>query len=324
METSYPSPANAENHHLRRWFIGALVASLILHGIAALVFHASKLERISLDAPVVERLAPRPMTMPQARIDPRAFDTEVEPAPSVEKKPPMPELLPDERPKVEALPEKVTLTPETQESIKPLMEEKPQPIGGALPKVPQPEINSEIARELDAIRDRVGAENAPKIAPSTDLSHATGEIGEAGVGAEQPGFSNLDELLSRAGPLAGEVAPVAMPGGALFEYDSTELREASLSMLSKLAELIKRNPAATFSIEGHSDSFGNPEYNQQLSEDRAEAVKAWLVDQLGIDPARIATHGYGSSKLIAPATGSREEQQINRRVEIVIRTPAQP
>jgi len=84
--------------------------------------------------------------------------------------------------------------------------------------------------------------------------------------------------------------------------------------------LIRRNPKASFRIEGHTDATGTPEYNLELSKRRAEAVKAWLVQALHIDASRIETVGFGSSKLIVPADRSIDEQQPNRRVEIVIKT----
>ncbi|MBV9130281.1 MAG: OmpA family protein, partial [Verrucomicrobia bacterium] len=61
-------------------------------------------------------------------------------------------------------------------------------------------------------------------------------------------------------------------------------------------------------------------YNLDLSQRRAETVKGWLVENMSIEPDRIQTQGYGKTRLIVPADRSVEEQQLNRRVEIVIRT----
>ena len=80
-----------------------------------------------------------------------------------------------------------------------------------------------------------------------------------------------------------------------------QLLPESVEALRKLALLVQQNPKATFSIEGHSDSFGSPEYNVRLSEKRAEAVKAWLVHTMGIQPARIQTRGFGNERPIVPA-----------------------
>ncbi len=91
-----------------------------------------------------------------------------------------------------------------------------------------------------------------------------------------------------------------------------------MGSLQKLADLMMRNPNATFIIEGHTDNFGAPDYNQGLSLARAESVKRWLVGAAGIEPERIQTRGYGLTRLLVRG-GSVEEQQLNRRVEIVIK-----
>ncbi len=95
-----------------------------------------------------------------------------------------------------------------------------------------------------------------------------------------PGFSDLESLLSQKGPL-GSGTKFKMPNNQLFEYDSAELGGSAVEQLQKVATLIKRNPKATFTLEGYTDSFGSEEYNLDLSERRAEAVKAYLVDALG-------------------------------------------
>jgi outer membrane protein OmpA-like peptidoglycan-associated protein len=146
-----------------------------------------------------------------------------------------------------------------------------------------------------------------------------------------PGFSDLDSLLSQKGPL-GSGTKLRMPDDQLFAYDSADLQPSSISQLQKLATLIKRNPKATFSVEGYTDSLGSPDYNLELSQRRADSVKQYLVDVMGINPAQIDTKGYGASKfLIAPRpvmVNSPEEQaeierqRPNRRVVIVVHTDA--
>jgi outer membrane protein OmpA-like peptidoglycan-associated protein len=146
-----------------------------------------------------------------------------------------------------------------------------------------------------------------------------------------PGFSDLDSLLSQKGPL-GSGTKLRMPDDQLFAYDSADLQPSAISQLQKLATLIKRNPKATFSVEGYTDSLGSPDYNLELSQRRADSVKQYLVDVMGINPAQIDTKGYGASKfLVAPrsvAVNSPEEQaeierqRPNRRVVIVVHTDA--
>ncbi|PYJ70856.1 MAG: hypothetical protein DME76_03960, partial [Verrucomicrobia bacterium] len=106
----------------------------------------------------------------------------------------------------------------------------------------------------------------------------------------------------------------------LFEYDSADLRSDAIAQLQKLGTLIQRNPKATFSVDGYTDSFGTFEYNLDLSQRRADSVKRYLVEAMRIDPAQIETHGYGASKFRASPNGSIEEQSPNRRVEVVVHT----
>lgn len=322
---SYYNPELEPSSGLRKWFLGALIASLVIHGILFVVFSMSKLERFDANV-TTERLVPRPFSLKQAQFDPKAFEPEPEATPATNVRPP--EKLPEiamEKPQPDKLPDKVKLSPATTEPLKPIVNEKPAAIDSNLARAMAPKANAAVEGELDAVQRDLVDDVAPKVAANSALKlpgslPRPGHEGEAGAGA-LPGFSDLDDLLTRSGPLTGRVAPLNMPGGALFEYDSAELRADAIRTLEKLGELIKRNPEATFSIEGHSDSFGDPAYNFKLSKQRAESVKQWLVEKMGLESSRIETQGFGSTRLLAPASGTREQQQINRRVEIVIRTP---
>jgi outer membrane protein OmpA-like peptidoglycan-associated protein len=134
-----------------------------------------------------------------------------------------------------------------------------------------------------------------------------------------PGFSDLDQLLAQKGPL-GSGTKLRMPDDQLFEYDSAMLQSSAIAQLQKLGTLIQRNPRGTFTVEGYTDSFGTPEYNLDLSQRRADSVKQYLVEAMGISPAQIETRGYGATKFRTSPNGSIEEQSPNRRVEIVVHT----
>lgn len=102
----------------------------------------------------------------------------------------------------------------------------------------------------------------------------------------------------------------------LFATNETQLKQGSIRSLQKVAEFLRKHPERRAQIEGHTDSTGNPDYNQKLSERRAEAVRKSLMN-MGIENNRIMTRGYGQSSPIAPndtATG----RQLNRRVEIIL------
>jgi outer membrane protein OmpA-like peptidoglycan-associated protein len=148
--------------------------------------------------------------------------------------------------------------------------------------------------------------------------------------ARNPGFSDLDQLLAQKGPL-GSGTQLRMPDDQLFQYDRSELQPSAIGQLQKLAMLIKRNPKATFTVEGYTDSFGPPEYNLDLSQRRADSVKQYLVQMMGISPEQVQTRGYGQSKFlvqpnlnVGPAQPDIDaeirRQQPNRRVVIVVHT----
>ena len=154
--------------------------------------------------------------------------------------------------------------------------------------------------------------------PNTFTSKIPGDSAGPNKG-RNPGFSDLDQLLSQKGPL-GSGTKLRMPDDQLFEYDSATLQSSAINQLQKLGMLIKRNPRATFTVEGYTDSFGTPEYNLDLSQRRADSVKQYLVEAMGINPAQVETRGYGAAKFRTSPNGSIEEQSSNRRVEIVVHT----
>ncbi|MDR2076106.1 MAG: OmpA family protein [Desulfovibrio sp.] len=99
-----------------------------------------------------------------------------------------------------------------------------------------------------------------------------------------------------------------------FAFDSSSLTRESTPILDEVAKLINQSQVE---IGGHTCSVGSEEYNQRLSERRAAAVKAYLV-QKGIPAARITTRGYGESQ--PKFDNSTEEgRRLNRRAEIDFR-----
>src|SRR5438477_12650844 len=152
--------------------------------------------------------------------------------------------------------------------------------------------------------------------PNTFTSKLPGDSAGPNKG-HTPGFSDLDQLLAQKGPI-GSGTKLRMPDDQLFEYDSAALQSSAIGQLQKLGTLIKRNPRATFTVEGYTDSFGRPEYNLDLSQRRADSVKQYLVEVMGISPAQIQTRGYGQAKFRVSPNGSIEEQRENRRVGIVV------
>lgn len=103
--------------------------------------------------------------------------------------------------------------------------------------------------------------------------------------------------------------------GILFDTDSAVIKTESKPVLEDVLKLLKEEVGWTLLIEGHTDSTGNSAHNQTLSQQRAEAVKTWLVTG-GIAATRLQTAGFGQSKPVADNTSELGRAQ-NRRVELV-------
>ena len=98
-----------------------------------------------------------------------------------------------------------------------------------------------------------------------------------------------------------------------FDFDSAELKPGMEAALTDLADKIKASAGhETLTIVGHTDSIGSEEYNQGLSERRAESAAAFL-EGLGIDS--ISTSGMGETQPVAD-NGTKEGRAMNRRIEV--------
>ncbi len=102
-----------------------------------------------------------------------------------------------------------------------------------------------------------------------------------------------------------------------FDTNTAEIRPESRAVVEEVLAMLKGSTGLALSVEGHTDSTGNPERNKALSEQRAKAVVAALVAG-GIEPARLAAVGFGQEKPVAD-NSSEEGRAKNRRVELVKR-----
>jgi OOP family OmpA-OmpF porin len=101
--------------------------------------------------------------------------------------------------------------------------------------------------------------------------------------------------------------------GIQFENNKSDLRASSYPTLNEIAEALKARPEMDVEIQGHTDSRGNHDYNVNLSQKRAESVKAYL-ESRGVDGKRMVPRGYGPDRPIA-ANDTAEGRATNRRVE---------
>ena len=99
-----------------------------------------------------------------------------------------------------------------------------------------------------------------------------------------------------------------------FDFDKAKVREESYSDIKNLADFMQQYPQTSTTVEGHTDSVGTDQYNQRLSERRAQAVRDVLVNQYGVSGQRVDSVGYGETRPVAD-NSTEEGRQINRRVE---------
>jgi len=113
-----------------------------------------------------------------------------------------------------------------------------------------------------------------------------------------------------------EVGVTVRLNNIFFDFDKTTLRSESFPELDRVVELLNQNPTIAIEIAGHTDNQGSDEYNEKLSQGRAEEVRNYLISQ-GIDDDRVVAKGYGESR--PEATNQTEEgRQVNRRVEFTV------
>jgi OOP family OmpA-OmpF porin len=101
--------------------------------------------------------------------------------------------------------------------------------------------------------------------------------------------------------------------GIRFQFDKATIQPSSYAELDQFVTFLKANPNLRGEIQGHTDSKGTAEYNQKLSERRAEAVRQYFISK-GIPASQMTTKGYGMTKPIAD-NATEEGRAMNRRIE---------
>ncbi len=108
---------------------------------------------------------------------------------------------------------------------------------------------------------------------------------------------------------------ISMPD-VLFAFNKADLRPEAREKLAKVSGIILAQPGLALEVEGHTDSVGSNEYNQQLSERRAASARDYLVQQ-GLSSTAVGSRGFGEERPVASNETASGRQQ-NRRVEILV------
>ncbi|MFA7418068.1 MAG: OmpA family protein [Melioribacteraceae bacterium] len=134
---------------------------------------------------------------------------------------------------------------------------------------------------------------------------------EARAAKAQADLANLAAVKEEARGLV-----ITLSGSVLFVSDKSELLPAAQNRLNQVADALLANKERRLTVEGHTDSQGSPSYNQQLSQQRAEAVRSYLISR-GYPSELIQAQGIGESRPVAD-NSSVEGRANNRRVEIIV------
>lgn len=157
----------------------------------------------------------------------------------------------------------------------------------------------------------VEADKARKAAEEADRLRAQAEREKADLRAQL--LQQLNAVLATRDTARGLIANMS---DVLFKTGSFELLPGARERLAKVSGIVLAHPGLHLEVEGHTDSVGGDEYNQTLSEHRAEAVRNYLVQQ-GIPDNTITSRGFGKTSPVA-SNDTPEGRQQNRRVELVL------
>lgn len=133
---------------------------------------------------------------------------------------------------------------------------------------------------------------------------------------DQARIEQQQQMLKELNAKQTERGMVITLGDVLFSINRAQLSSSGVYNVRKLGDFLNQYPGHNVLIEGHTDSTGNRSINQPLSEHRADAVRAVLID-MGIKRARIQTRGYAEQYPVA-SNASTNGRQLNRRVEIIL------
>lgn len=157
----------------------------------------------------------------------------------------------------------------------------------------------------------VEADKARKAAEESDRLRQQAEKDKADLRARL--LAQLNTILSTRDTARGLIASMS---DVLFKTGSYELLPGARERLSKVSGIVLAYPGLHLEVEGHTDSVGGDDYNMQLSRNRAQAVRDYLVQQ-GVPDGTIVSRGFGKTKPVA-SNDTAEGRQQNRRVELVL------
>lgn len=315
----------------KRWILGALGIALVIHLVVAWAMGWYKIP--GMEVPFSHSPPTGPFTVKRIEINPDALKSQQDdpiahlPVADPSKNPAQFSLDPNAVERALQTPQPTLAAPSVPEPNKviaatdlsqglPFAESDAAKISAEIARVEPsassgPLTSSKLAQDLISASSGSTRPGTPAGAPATG-NGATGKL---------PGFAELAPNFKPSGPsLSNLPEPILLrlPSDVLFDFDSATLKPEADSLLSQAVGLITKYSEADIHIDGYTDSFGKPDYNATLSQQRAEAVQAWLRQRIAQETYKFHSLGHGSADYVVSAQGSIEQQQPNRRVEILI------
>jgi outer membrane protein OmpA-like peptidoglycan-associated protein len=175
-------------------------------------------------------------------------------------------------------------------------------------------------QEAEQRLQRLSEETTARLTQNEERLRAAEErarAAEAELQAQRDRMAKMEQQLSTlAETRRDERGFIVTLPGIFFDTGKSELKQGSRDTLARIANELRSNEAVSIVVEGHTDSVGSEQMNQQLSERRANAVRAFLIEN-GVPAARVTTIGRGEGSPVASNDTASGRQQ-NRRVELVI------
>jgi outer membrane protein OmpA-like peptidoglycan-associated protein len=170
--------------------------------------------------------------------------------------------------------------------------------------------NKQLETEITSLQEKYNVVREEAITSSTEL--AKKEEIEAKIAKVKSNFSPREAKVVFDGDNL-----VIHLHGLTFPTGKAIIQPEYFSLLSKVQASLKVFPEKHVLLEGHTDSQGNAATNKRLSEDRASAVREYIIANMGINREQITSVGYGSAKPVA-SNKTNEGRALNRRIDIVI------
>lgn len=175
----------------------------------------------------------------------------------------------------------------------------------------QQDAQARAAAEAQSQRDAQSAAQAQQSAAQAQQAAAQAELEKQQLRAAL--LEQFNRILPTTDTPRGLKANLS---DVLFATGKFELQPNAREALAKFSGIVLAHPGLKMQVEGYTDSVGSDTFNQTLSENRANSVRAYLIAQ-GIDPTSVTAVGYGKSNPVA-SNDSAQGRQQNRRVEIII------